>query len=121
MPYRIAATIVMFLHYAFLVFAVFGGFLLWWWPATLYVHLPVVTWGVAIATIGWTCPLTPLENNLRVAGGGDAYTGGFIEYYITGRLYPDGLPRAVLVTMGLSLLCINLLAYGMWLYTRQPS
>lgn len=116
MLYRLAANTVMFLHYTFLVFALCGGFLLWWWPAAIYLHLPVVIWGVAIAGIGWTCPLTPLENNLRVAGGGEAYAGGFIEYYITRRLYPEGLPRTAMLVMGLFLLCINLLAYGLWFY-----
>lgn len=119
MIYLIAANAVMFLHYAFLVFALFGGFLLWWWPGILWLHLPVVIWGIAIAAIGWTCPLTPLENRLRVVGGGQAYSGGFIENYLTSPFYPEGLPRSVLMAMGLFLLSINLLAYGMWLYTSR--
>jgi hypothetical protein len=118
MIYRLAANTVMFLHYAFLVFALLGGLALWVWPAAIWWHLPVLIWGVAISTIGWTCPLTPLENRLRITGGGVAYEGGFIENYLTKRLYPDGLPKTVQVIMGALLLGINLLTYGWWFYTR---
>lgn len=115
MPYRIAADLVMLLHFAFLAFAVLGGFLLHWWPGVVWWHLPVLAWGVSIALIGGTCPLTPLENRLRVAGGGRAYEGGFIEYYLLGRLYPAGLPRPLMMALGALLLLVNLLPYGFWL------
>lgn len=118
MPYLFAANTVMFLHYVFIVFALFGGFALLLWPALIWLHLPVLVWAVGIAVIGWTCPLTPLENRLRAAGGGDTYEGGFIENYITARYYPDGLPRPVLAVMGMLTLVINLLAYGLWLQAR---
>ena len=119
MRYLIAANLVMLLHYAFLVFAAFGGFLLRWWPGVMWWHLPVVTWGVAIAAIGWTCPLTPLENRLRVAGGAEPYEGGFIEHYMTAWAYPDGLPSSVMNLLGVTLLAINALAYGLWLSGRH--
>ena len=115
MLYRCAANTVMFLHYAFMVFALFGGFALWWWPGIIWLHALVLAWAVGISTIGWTCPLTPLENTLRAAGGGETYEGGFIEHYITKRFYPEGLPRQVLAIMGLLTLCLNFLAYGFWL------
>ncbi|MES2918061.1 MAG: DUF2784 domain-containing protein [Pseudomonadota bacterium] len=120
MSFLLAAQVVMLLHYAFLVFATFGGFLLHWWPKLAWLHLPVVTWGVLIAAIGWTCPLTPLENRLRVAGGAAPYQGGFIEHYITAGLYPDGLPSRVLLAMGIALLLINAVAYGLfWWHSRH--
>ncbi|MFZ5559979.1 MAG: DUF2784 domain-containing protein [Pseudomonadota bacterium] len=119
MVYLIAANLVMLLHYAFLAFATFGGFLLRWWPHMLWWHLPIVTWGVAIAAIGWTCPLTPLENRLRIAGGAPPYEGGFIEHYVTAWLYPEGLPDSVMMGLGLALLVINVVAYGFWLYGRH--
>lgn len=119
MPYLLAADLVMLLHYAFLAFAALGGFLLRWWPQMMWWHLPVVAWGVAIAAVGWTCPLTPLENRLRIAGGGRPYQGGFIEHYITAGLYPQGLPDSVMMGLGLSLLALNLLAYGLWFFGRH--
>ncbi|MFN3587144.1 MAG: DUF2784 domain-containing protein [Moraxellaceae bacterium] len=115
MPFRLAAHTVALLHFGFIGFAFLGGLLLALSPAVLWLHLPVLVWAVAIAVIGWTCPLTPLENHLRRAGGLAPYAGGFIEHYITARWYPDGLPRRVLAVLGLVLLLLNLLAYGRWL------
>lgn len=119
MAFLLAANLVVVLHYAFLAFATFGGFLLRWWPGMVWWHLPVLTWGVAIAVIGWTCPLTPLENRLRIAGGAPAYQGGFIEHYITARIYPDGLPASVMTAMGIALLLVNVLAYALWWLGRH--
>ena len=119
MAFLLAANLVVLLHYAFLAFATFGGFLLRWWPQMLWWHLPVLTWGVLIAVIGWTCPLTPLENRLRMAGGGAPYQGGFIEHYLTARLYPEGLPASVMTGMGIGLLLLNLVAYGLWWQSRH--
>ncbi|MDP2228113.1 MAG: DUF2784 domain-containing protein [Moraxellaceae bacterium] len=111
---RLAAHTVALLHFSFIALAFLGGLLLWSWPAVRWVHLPVLMWAVLIAVIGWTCPLTPLENRLRAAGGLQPYDGGFIEHYITARWYPDGLPRRVLAALGLLLLAINIAAYGLW-------
>lgn len=114
MGFLLAANVVMLLHYAFLGFAAFGGFLLRWWPAMLWWHVAVVAWGVLIAIIGWTCPLTPLENRLRVAAGSRPYDGGFIEHYIMARWYPEGLPEHIMTSMGVGLLALNVIAYGLW-------
>lgn len=121
MSYRFAANAVMCIHFGFLAFALFGGFLLWWWPSVLWFHVAVLVWAVGISTIGWTCPLTPLENLLRAAGGGDTYQGGFIEHYITARFYPDGLPSHVLALLGGLVLALSLLAYGMWFFTSPAA
>lgn len=112
---RIAAHTVAILHFGFIAFAFLGGLLLWVWPGVIWLHLPVLTWAVLIAIIGWTCPLTPLENRFRVAGGLAAYELGFIEQYITRRWYPDGLPRKLLAIMGLTLFGFNIVFYGAWL------
>lgn len=112
MVYLIAANLVMLLHYAFLAFATFGGFLLRWWPHMLWWHLPIVTWGVAIAAIGWTCPLTPLENRLRVLGGSSAYAGGFVERYLLPVLYPEHLTLAIQQGLGVIVVVVNLAAYA---------
>lgn len=115
MHYRIAAHTVVVLHFAFIAFAFLGGLMLWVWPGVIWLHLPVLAWAVLIALIGWTCPLTPLENRFRTAGGLLAYELGFIEQYVTRHWYPDGMPRKVLAAMGLTLLLLNILFYGIWL------
>lgn len=81
---RLAAELTMALHFAVLVFIVFGAYLAWRWPRLLLVHLPFALWGLGIATLEFPCPLTTLEDHLRGRSG-----PGFIERYVDGVLYPD--------------------------------
>ncbi|MCT2587519.1 DUF2784 domain-containing protein [Actinophytocola gossypii] len=78
------AELTMAVHFAVLAFIVLGAFLAWRWPKVLLVHLPFALWGLAIATLGFPCPLTTLEDALR-----DREQVGFIERYLDGILYPD--------------------------------
>jgi len=111
MTYRILADAVLALHLAFIVFATLGGLLVLRWPMLAWVHLPVVLWAAGIEFAGAICPLTPLENRLRLAGGEAGYGGGFIEHYLTALIYPEGLTRGVQVALGLFVLAVNLAVY----------
>jgi hypothetical protein len=37
---------------------------------------------VVVFFMGWTCPLTPLENRLRKAAGEQGYEGGCVDHYL---------------------------------------
>lgn len=39
-------------------------------------------------TVGFTCPLTPLEQLLRECAGQSSYDGGFVDHYLDGVVYP---------------------------------
>ena len=80
--------LVVAVHLLFVVFVVIGGLLLLRWPGLIWLHLPAVAWGVFIEFSGGICPLTPLENQLRLEAGQDAYSGGFVEHYRFGTNYP---------------------------------
>lgn len=115
MIYRILADVVLIVHFAFIVFATAGGFLLFRWRRVVWLHLPAVLWGVYIEITGDICPLTPLENGLRRLGGEAGYRGGFIDHYIGSVVYPDEFTRekqAVLLTL---LLIVNGAAYTLFL------
>ena len=56
---------------------------------------PAAAWAAWIEFSGKICPLTPLENWLRIRGGGAGYAGDFIGHYLMGLLYPFGLTRGV--------------------------
>jgi hypothetical protein len=47
-----------------------------------------VAWSAALVALGLTCPLTPLERDLRERGGEAAYEESFVERYLEGVLYP---------------------------------
>jgi hypothetical protein len=116
--YRALADLVLVVHLLFVLFVVLGGLLVLRWPAVALLHIPAAVWGVLIEYTGWICPLTPLENLLRVRGGEAGYTGGFIQHYIQPLLYPAGLTRGTQIVLGSLVLVLNLSAYGV-LLTRM--
>lgn len=109
---RLAADAVVLVHLGFVVFVAAGGLLAIRWPAVGWLHVPAVLWGIYIELSGAVCPLTPLENELRLAGGGAAYTGGFIDRYIVPLIYPPGLSRGLQLALGAAVLALNGLLYG---------
>jgi hypothetical protein len=111
MPYRIGADLVLLAHFMFAAFAVFGGVLAFsnsFWP---WVHIPVVLWSSVVNLMSWTCPLTPIENALRIRAGQAGYTGGFIQHYIGRAVYPRGMPRQMELVAGISIVVGNALLY----------
>lgn len=111
MIYRLLADAVVVFHLLFVVFAVVGGWLALRWRWMPWLHLPALAWAALVEFNGWICPLTPLENHFRSAGGAAGYHGGFIEHYLMPVLYPAGLTRDVQLWLGVGLLVINAAAY----------
>lgn len=118
---RIAADLVVAIHFAFIAFVVVGGLLVWRWPRLAWLHLPVVAWGAGIELVGGVCPLTPLENMFRRAAGEAGYAGGFIEHYLLPLIYPAGLTRDVAVALGLFVLAVNAAVYAAIALRRRSS
>ncbi len=105
-------------HGCFTLFTVVGGFLALRWRRLPWLHLPCLAWGCAVELAGWICPLTPLENRLRAASGEPTYGGDFLAHYLGAALYPPGLTRATQIALGVLLLAVNAIAYGLiyWLH-----
>src|SRR5512145_3155252 len=95
MGYRLAADALVVLHMGFVVFVIAGGLLVLRWPRLAWLHLPAVSWGAWIELSAGMCPLTPLENRLRVAGGEAGYHASFVEQYVMPLLYPVALTPAI--------------------------
>jgi hypothetical protein len=106
------ADAVLIVHLLFIVFVLAGGFLVLCWPRVALLHLPAAIWGVLVEWMGWRCPLTPLEQSLRMAAGQEGYEGGFIEHYLWPLIYPEGLTRELQLIFGLLVLLINVTIYG---------
>jgi len=111
MLYRILADLVALTHFAFIVFALFGGLLALRWRLAPLAHIPAVAWGVTVELCGCFCPLTPLENSLRRAAGSGEYAGGFIERYLMPLIYPEALTRELQLLLGGVLVVFNLAVY----------
>ena len=116
MTYRLLADAVLLLHLAFIAFAAFGVLALWRWPRLAWLHLPALAWAAYVVMAGEICPLTPLENALRRAGGQAGYGRSFIEHYLLPLIYPDAVQgemgRGLQVALGVGLLVVNVAAYA---------
>ncbi|MGH8377581.1 MAG: DUF2784 domain-containing protein [Gammaproteobacteria bacterium] len=112
MPYRLLSDLVVCIHFAFVIFVVIGGLLLFlrWW--IVFLHLPAIVWGVLVEFTHWICPLTYLENWLRQLAGVAAYHGDFVTHYLLPILYPVHLTAHIQILLGAFVIVINVLIYA---------
>lgn len=90
------ADTVMLVHFGFLLFVALGGFLAWRYRALFPLHAAAIGWAALSVFVGIACPLTYLENRFRaLAGRSPLESGGFIETYLTGVIYPQEHLRLV--------------------------
>lgn len=120
MLWQTLANLVLLIHFAFIVFVLFGGILTIWWRWIPWVHLPAVLWAAALEFGGWICPLTPLENRLLQAGGEAGYGGGFLEHYALPVIYPQGLTPEIQFLLGFIVVFFTLVTYG-FVWWRKAS
>jgi hypothetical protein len=117
--YHVLAGLVVVAHGAFILYAVLGALLVLRLPRSVWVHVPTVAWAVGLETLGWTCPLTPLENALRVRAGELGYSGGFIEQYLLPIIYPGGLTPTLQLGLALFVVGVNVGLYALVLGRRR--
>jgi hypothetical protein len=110
--YAVLVVLTAAAHFTFVAYMVLGGFLAVRWPRTIWVHIPVVIWGIAIELIDFVCPLTGLERWARPkAGMAPLDPDGFIDHYLTGVAYPDSAANLVLAVALLTVLTSWALAF----------
>lgn len=110
------ADLVMLVHFGFVLFVVVGALLVLRWRRVAWAHVPSAIYGTAIEFFGWICPLTPLEQGLRVTAGEGGYSGGFIEHYVGGLLYPGNWSE-INVYVGIGVMLLNVALYA-WILAR---
>lgn len=118
---RLAADLVLLGHLAFILFALLGAAIATRWRWILVVHLPAAAWGFFVELTGRICPLTDLENYLRIKAGQSGYAESFIEHYLLAIIYPAGLTREVQFALAGVVLIINIAIYGWLFYRRRVS
>ena len=117
-PTHLLADLVVAVHFGFVLFVILGGLVVLRWPSLALLHLPAAIWGALIEFAGWICPLTPLEQSLRLKAGEQGYSGSFVEHYLLPLLYPSALTRTVQIVLGCVVFIINLGVYGYLLRSR---
>ena len=118
---RIAADAVLVAHFAFIVFVVGGALLAFrihWMP---WLHLPAAAWGAWVEIAGLVCPLTTLENTLRVRAGLEGYQSSFVEHYLFPLVYPSGLTRSMQLFLASVVIVVNLSLYAWLLHRRRKT
>ena len=110
--YSLLADLVLISHLMFILFILAGGLLALRWKPAAWFHLPAAAWGVLIELADWICPLTPLENRLRLKAGELGYERGFIEHYLLPIIYPEGLNRNLQLALGGLVVVVNAIVYA---------
>ncbi|MGH9364453.1 MAG: DUF2784 domain-containing protein [Thermoanaerobaculia bacterium] len=118
MIYGLLADLVVIAHLTFILFVVAGGLLAFRWNRAVWIHLPAAAWGILIEIAGWICPLTPLENRLRLKAGELGYEGSFVEHHILPLVYPEELTRNVQLVLGGLVFVVNAFVYAVVLRRR---
>jgi hypothetical protein len=121
MPLRLTADAVLLVHLAFIVFALLGAALARRWRWMPLVHVPAAAWGFFVELTGRICPLTHLENYLRVKAGQSGYAESFVEHYLLAIIYPEGLTREVQLVLAAVVVVANAALYGWLVYARRAS
>ena len=105
------AELVVFIHFAFILFVIFGGLMVLKWRRMVWVHLPAAIWGAVVEAMGWICPLTPWENHFRRMAGEQGYSGDFISYYLLPMIYPADLKLDLQLALAGFVVMINVVVY----------
>ena len=109
--FEIFATLILLLHYSFILFVIFGALLILRFKKIIYFHLPAVAWGAYIELSHSICPLTHLENYFLKKAGKDQYSIDFIENYVFKIIYPPALNYEIQTYLGVILIFVNLVIY----------
>ena len=120
MPSAFLADAVVVIHFGFVVFVAVGGLVAWRYPFVLLAHVPAVAWALGIVTIGYPCPLTGVEHDLRIRAGSKAYEGGFIDRYITGVLYPTRYEQSMQALVAVGIITAYVGLASRWRLSPRP-
>lgn len=112
------ATIVLFVHAAFIAWVAVGSLTTRTRPLLRWFHLAALCWAILVETLPWTCPLTFLENWLEARAGVEPYQGGFLLHYLDKLVYPD-VSYTLLTVAAVSVCCANFFVYATWFWKNH--
>ena len=111
--YEFAADLTLIVHFAFIIFVVFGALLFVVSTKIIYVHVPALIWGIYIEITHSICPLTYLENWFLQKANLTTYSEGFIQNYLMPIVYPKHLTDNLQIYFAIVLIVANMLMYGL--------
>ena len=109
---RLLARLVVAVHVAYVVFVLFGSFLVFRWQWMIYFHLAAVVWAFATLAFDLGCPLTPWEKTLLRRGGIEPYPEGFLQHHILRTRFAAEDSRRNHTIAGLVVVALNAAVYA---------
>jgi hypothetical protein len=111
MLYKVLADIVVFVHFLWILFLIFGGLIGIRIRTVKIAHVAGLIFAALIQVTGWYCPLTDLEVWLRERQSpGAAYGGSFIIHYLEKIIYVQ-VPGVVIIFLTILLCLFNVRLY----------
>ena len=110
--YELAANLTLIVHFAFILFVVFGALLFFVATKIIFIHFPALIWGSYIELTNSICPLTYLENWFLHKANLTTYSEGFIQNYLVPIVYPASLTKDLQIYLGIALIVINIVFYA---------
>jgi len=109
--YELSANLILFVHFIFILFVVFGALLFFVSTKIIFIHIPAFIWGSYIELTHSICPLTYLENWFLHKANLTTYSEGFIQNYLVPIVYPVSLTKDLQIYLGIALIVINIVIY----------
>jgi hypothetical protein len=112
MLFRILADIVVFIHFLWIVFLIFGALPGGRYRTIKYIHIGGLGFALMLQALDWYCPLTYLEVWLRAKHDpGEAYAGSYIAHYLEKVIYIE-VDRWIIAVLTIALCGMNIWLYG---------
>ena len=110
--YELASDLTLIIHFAFILFVIFGALLFFITTKIIFIHIPAFIWGSYIELTNSICPLTYLENWFLHKANLTTYSEGFIQNYLVPIVYPVSLTKDLQIYLGIALMFINIVFYA---------
>jgi hypothetical protein len=112
--YGVLADIVVFVHFLWILFLIFGAFFGVRHRAVKFIHTGGLALAVFIQIFDWYCPLTHVEVWLRMRHDpSQSYSGSFIIHYLESIVYLEVSRMTVFI------LTLVLIIFNVWMYGKK--
>ncbi|HKI86847.1 MAG TPA: DUF2784 domain-containing protein [Thermoanaerobaculia bacterium] len=111
MAFLASAKLVALAHFSFVAFVFLGALLFTSYPWLAWVHGACILYAILISIVGWSCPLTLLEQWLLSLAGAAPYSGEFLPHYVWSRFGLTGNELPVVASLVLAILGANAFQY----------
>ena len=110
--YEFAANLTLIVHFAFIIFVVFGALLFFISTKFIYLHVPALIWAIYMELTHSVCPITYIENWFLQKANLTIYSEGFIQNYLLPIVYPKNLTEDLQTYLAIVLIVANTIVYG---------